>query len=793
MNQTSSVLQQTNLNELPQSFNGYPADAIDLQGLWRTLWGRRWTIVSFTLLITVLSILIVSQMEPVYQATVTVQIEQKKSQVVSIEELYGIDQSSEYLNTQFELIKSRGVAERVVRELNLVKHREFDPTQRPKSLFNWHSFVLNWLVSDAALESFDGNLPIASEENFAPDDIVFIEGEAAEQEAVTMWGGLIAWKDQFLLSFVAPPKPMTDSEIFERVVTAFMNRTSVAPVKKSQMVDISVEMSDPHTAALAANKVAESYINSQMDAAMNAATEATRWMNERLVELKEKLSKSEGALQAFKKEKGLIDLDGIVTVSANELSGMNSKLVAAKAARAEAESQYIQVRDTKSQGWEALASIPAVLSHPLIQNFIAEEVKAKSKVSELSERYGSRHPAMKAAQKELESAQSALKLKVEQIVAGIEKNYQVARANEKALARAVWANKAQIKKVAANEYRLNELKREVESNQALYNTFLTRLKETSATSDMQLDVRAHIIDKALTPSAPVKPKKKLIVVTAALLALMLVSGLVLLLKMLNNAFKTTKEVEAKLNLPVLGVLPLVKTGRKHNPLVQLYNKEQNRIYSESVNTLRTGVMLSSLKHDYKKIVVTSSIPGEGKTTTAANLAFAISHMEKTLLIEADMRRPNIGKHLGLEVGAAGLANLLAGTSELEETIYPIDGLDVMPAGNVPPNPLELLMNDRFKTTLDQLSETYQRIIIDSPPVQAVSDALVLGSYADKMIYVIKGGVTPVDIVTKGVGQLLQNNAPLKGVVLNQVDIKKSQKQGDYYGGYYDYYGYSSNA
>ncbi|CAN8141112.1 hypothetical protein THIOSC13_470004 [uncultured Thiomicrorhabdus sp.] len=249
---------------------------------------------------------------------------------------------------------------------------------------------------------------------------------------------------------------------------------------------------------------------------------------------------------------------------------------------------------------------------------------------------------------------------------------------------------------------------------------MTRLKETTATSDIQLDVKAQIVDKALKPSIPVKPKKKPIVIIAAFMAGLFIVAVILLLRVLNNTFKTTREIETKLNLPVLGVLPLVKLSKrdKLKSLLRIYEKEENRVYSESINTLRTSVMLSSLKDSYKTIVVTSSIPGEGKTTTATNLAFAISQMEKTLLIEADMRRPNIGKNLGVKVGSAGLANLLSGTVELEDAIHTVDKLDVIPAGNVPPNPLELLMNDSFATLLNELQNKYQRIIIDSPPVSS---------------------------------------------------------------------------
>ncbi|MNQ78874.1 Tyrosine-protein kinase YwqD [compost metagenome] len=196
---------------------------------------------------------------------------------------------------------------------------------------------------------------------------------------------------------------------------------------------------------------------------------------------------------------------------------------------------------------------------------------------------------------------------------------------------------------------------------------------------------------------------------------------------------------------------------------------------------------------HKILVVTSSIPGEGKSTVAANLACALGQMEKVLLIDADMRRPTMAKNFGFAVGTPGLANLIAGTAKLEECVKHIEGIDMLSAGAVPPNPLELLSSARFEKVVEFLRSKYDRIVIDSPPTQAVSDALVLGTLANALIYVVKSEATPIPLVQKGIGQLLQNNAPVTGIVLNQVDIKKAQKQGYSYGGYYDYYGYSSDA
>jgi capsular exopolysaccharide synthesis family protein len=223
----------------------------------------------------------------------------------------------------------------------------------------------------------------------------------------------------------------------------------------------------------------------------------------------------------------------------------------------------------------------------------------------------------------------------------------------------------------------------------------------------------------------------------------------------------------------------------------MFTSDKDKNFSESIRTIRTGVVLSGIDHAHKVMVITSSIPGEGKSTVSANLAFALGQMEKVLLIDADLRRPTLAKNFDFPVGTPGLANLIAGTAKLDECIKHVDGIDMMSAGTVPPNPLELLSSPRFAKALEVLKSKYERIIIDSPPTQAVSDAIVLSTFANSMLYVIKSDSTHIPMVEKGIGQLLQNNAPLNGIVLNQVDIKKAKKYGYTYGGYYDYYGYSN--
>ena len=725
-------------------------DEIDLLKLWRTIWQRKWSIITLTLIVMMVTVLVVLSLTPIYRAATTLLIEQKQAKIGSIEQIYGLEGgSNEFLQTQFELLKARSLAERVVRELNLTTHPEFDPRQQPEPLIK---FSISDLLSNLSIEALiPATFPSDLESDLDP----------------------------------------IEAKIFDNVTKAFMQRISIEPQGKSQLVKVQVDMADPVMAARAANMLSNGFIEGQLEASMEMSATATTWMNSRMGDLRNKLKIAEAALQEYREKENLVDMGGVGAISAAELSATSDRMVDARRSRAEAESMYRQVQAMRSAGWERLASVSAVLGDPLIQQFKANEAKAKAKVEELSGRYGARHPTMEAARIELAAAQASLRGQVEQVVAGIERNYQLAVANENSLRASVNANKAQIQNISRKEFKLRELQREVDSNRALYDTFLTRLKETAATSDLD-SANARVVDPAAVPTKPVKPKKALIVVLATFLAGLVGVGLVLLLEALNNTFKSTDEIESALNLPVLGILPLIKKADRKQ-IANLFTSDTDKSFSESIRTIRTSVVLSAMDEPHKILVVTSSVPGEGKSTVAANLAFALGQMEKVLLIDADMRRPTLAKNFGFAVGTPGLANLIAGTAKLEECIKAVDGVDMLSAGAVPPDPLELLSSPRFSKVIEYLRSKYDRVIIDSPPTQAVSDAMVLGTLANALIYVVRSEHTAKPLVVKGVGQLLQNNAPVTGIVLNQVDIKKAAKYGYNYGGYYDYYGYSDSS
>lgn len=718
-------------------------DEIDLLQLWRTIWVRKWSIATLTVVVAMLATLVVLTMTPIYRATATLLIEQKSVKAVSIEEIYGLDGNNrEYLQTQFELLKSRALAERVVRQLNLTTHPQFDPRQQPKPFFDLSGLdVSNWL-------------PLIS-----PEDLE----ELSEEEK--------------------------EAEIFDSVVRALMAVTSINEVPRTQLVKVAVELPDAKVAAQLATALASGYIESQLEAKLDMTQTATGWMNDRLGGLKIKLDESERRLQAFRESENLLDLGGVTTVAGGELSQMGERLIEARRTRAEAESQYRQVANISKGDWQRLAAVPAVMSDQLVGQFKADEARARAIVDELSHRYGPKHPKMVAAKSDLNAAEVNLRAQVEQVVASIQSRYQLTQANESSLQGSFNQNKEQIQDISRKEFKLRELQREVDANRSLYETFMTRLKETSATSDFEA-VNARVVDPAQVPTKPVKPKKALIVAIAALLALMAGVGMVLLLEFLNNTFKSSEDVENKLNLPVLGILPVLK-GMERPQIARMFLDGVDRSFTEAIRTIRTGVTLSGLDNPHKIVVVTSALPGEGKSSTSVNLAFAMAQMEKVLLIDADMRRPTLAKSFNFPVGTPGLANLVAGTARLEDCIHSLEGgLSVMTAGTVPPNPLELLSSQRFATVLGELKSRFDRILIDSPPTEAVSDVLVISTHANAVIHVVKSESTAIPVVKRGVGQLLQNNAPVIGVVLNQVDVHKAKKNGYLYGGYYDYYGYT---
>ncbi len=714
-------------------------EVIDLSHYWQVIRRQLKIIILFSAVVTAIAVLVALAITPVYRATATILIEAEEAKVLSIEEVYGLGSASdEYYQTQFEILKSRELAKRTVLELGLVENPEFNPAH-PEN-----------------------------KKSFSIKEMIFGE-----------------------------PDPLTEDEILAKTVDTFWEAVSISPVRKTQLVKVSVESESAEMARVAANAMAQQFIESQLDAKIEVTQQAAGWLSDRLGGLKAKLEASERKLQQYREDNDLVDVEGVDTLVAKEIDQITEALVEARARRLELQGTYEQLQSLGELNYENLSSLPSIISNPVVVNLREAETQAELKVSELKKRYGPLHPKMIAAESDLEAVRESVLTQMKRIATSIESNYLVAKSKENSLEKALTNSKSDVRNLNRTEFTLSEYQREVRTNRQLYEAFFNRVSETSATGDLQT-ANARVVDPAIKPVIPVKPNKKLIVLLALVVSGMFGVALAFLLDILDSTIKNLDDVERKLDVPMLGLLPLV--GKKQDAgdaeqMVRAFVGEGMDGFRESVRTLRTGLTLASMEQPASVILVTSSVPSEGKTTTSTNIAEAFGQMEKTLLIDCDMRRPSVAKKLGLAPHVPGLSNAVAYPDMLDECIQsrPELGIDVISAGPIPPNPLELLGSKNFRDILDTLRGRYQRIIIDSAPMQAVSDALYLSTLVDGVVYVVKADATKDKLAQDGLGKLDNNNARVLGVVLNQVNIDREAKYADSYSGYYDVYGYSSKS
>lgn len=705
-------------------------ERLDFVEYWRTLRKRKWAILAFALVITLLAGVIAFVSTPIYQAQTTLLIETNKQKVVTIEDVYGgVGASREYFQTQVEILKSREVALKTIAKLKLYDHPEFDPRAPKKGLA-------------ALLEQI---------------------GFATNKELPPVW---------------------TDETLTAAVLGSFTSNLSIEPIRLSQLVLIKFTSPDAALSARAANAVAATFIENDLDARYQMTRTASAWLQDRLAGLKGKLDESEQSLQNFREKQGIVNIkEAAQSGAAQQIEQLQTRLIEASTRRAEIEATSNIIKDAANAG--NLASQPAVLNSAQVTDAKRSASDAERKLADTSQRYGKSHPKYLQAESDYKSASENLQRQIELVVGGINHEYERALSTEKTLKSSLGAARGSVQNINRKEFELGKFEREVDSNRQMFDMFLKRAKETNVAGDLQTTV-ARVVDTAATPINPIKPKKSLIVAVALFMGLLVGVMLALLMEVLDNTIKNTEDVESRLKQPLLTVLPMLgKKDALRGVSGHVVTDSPNSLYSEAIRTARTGVLLSSVDLTTRIVVVTSTVPGEGKTTFSSNLALAHAFTQKTLLIDADMRRPSIARAHGLDVNAAGLSELVAGTAKLADCLQQVKGsnLLVIGSGVIPPNPLELLHSERFAQTLEALSRNFEMIVIDSPPVELVSDALVLASKASGVIFVTKAQSTPLPMVRKALQRLRRADGHIMGVVLNALDFNKAEK---YYGEYSGY-------
>jgi succinoglycan biosynthesis transport protein ExoP len=695
------------------NFNA-PNQEIDLKEVLRPLWSRRWQIVFFTLFVSLMVSFYVSLLKPSFKATAILQIgSNKPANTLSINDAFNESSASkEQVKTQYELLKSRKFAERVIISLNLVEHQEFNSGK---------------------------------------------------------------YNDK--ISYFANIGKRTSRPTVSSLISIFESRLTIAPIASTELVKISFAAHSPLLAQKVANQIGLTYLQYQ-DEIHSASKESTsQWLVDQLEELEKKLETSEQALQEYREAEGIVDILGIAGLVSSELTELTSSAIRAEKIKDDLEVTYQSMQKRRKNTAQLLELQEISQQSDLVQLRRADE-KAARKIFELSKRYGPKHPKRIAVQAELESLQKGIVQLVDEIVISIEKDYLNSSEKVKATNNRLAIAKVDYLRLSRLQNKFSQLQREVDTNKELYNNYLVRLKETDAMGNYKANFYVRFIDKAIIPTDRFAPKKALIVIMSFMLSFAIIAIIIIMREISMDTLNSRRKLDSFTEAPVLAILPKFQAPSAEKKSDPYYT--DNR-FTEAVRTLRTSLLFNGESKPAKVIAITSSVPNEGKSTIALHLARSFSEMEKVLLIEADMRHPTVAKNMNLSPHRPGLSNLLAKTHQINECIIRDKNLklDILTSGISPANPLVFLSMKRLNMLIKVFGNFYDRIIIETPPVNAVSDAAIISKLVETVLYVVHGEKTKREQITTGLRMLKQVNAPIEGIIINHsqsIDADKYQNK-----------------
>jgi len=579
----------------------------------------------------------------------------------------------------------------------------------------------------------------------------------------------------------------------------FLGNLKVKRVPSSRLMDVSFESTDPQLAARIVNAHISSYIEQNFRSKYEATTRASTWLTDQLTELKIRVQKAEDARIAYERKNQIWTLDDKQNITSQRLGDINKQLTEAQSERMKKESLY---QFAKSGNLDA---VPQVQGNPVLADLFKKRAEVSNEYTDALNQYGPNFPKVQRLQAQLKEVDQSIEKGKKRILDALESDYREAQQRESLLTQALDQQKTESNQMAEKLVEYNILKRDAEANKTLYEGLMTKLKETAISQGLRSS-NIRIVDPAMIPSTPARPAKTRNIALAVLVGLVGGIGLALMREYLDNTVKTPDDVETLSQLPSLAVVPQFTrpsgSGKHKGPLRDFSsNGHGKRVelvahhfpksqMSEAFRALRTSLLLSQANHPPQVILVTSALPREGKTTAAANLAVTLAQLgDSTVLVDADLRKPGVGRLLNLAGGKyAGLSSYLAGVSSLDLVSVPhpaIPNLVAIPAGPLPPNPADLLSSHRLVDAIAELRTKFKFIVVDSPPIMAATDAVILSVQADGVLLVVRSGETPKLAFTRTRDLLNSVKCRILGVVLNAVDSHSP----DYYYSY-RYYPYS---
>jgi succinoglycan biosynthesis transport protein ExoP len=729
-----SETRRRSLLSLYGMWGGQDQNEVSLRDLLSLFWRRRYVIIGTIFVVMLITLGVLSQMTRLYSSTVMILVEPRVNRVVETTAvLSGLPPDFETIQTEIEVLTSHRLHRDIVKTLDLTKDPEFNVTlQEP-------GFVANLL----------GKLRGGEDVALTPNDIERITANSLDG-AITVSGS-----------------------------------------GRSRVIELTAQAESPEKAAKIANAAAEVYLVSQLDAKFEATQRTVTWLNKRLEELKGQVRSSEQAVEQYRQEANLIEGRDAISATAEQLSSLNSQIVTAGTQRAEAEARLANVRAVMNSA-DGSVSVSEVLDNDLIQRLKEQESDIKRNMASLSQRYGPKHPQILQAQVELDDIQQKVRGEVAKIVASLEGEVAVARSREGMLVGTQRRLEGNLSSINQRQIKLRELTREGDADRVLLETFLNRFKELADQQDLQT-TDSRVISEAQPPSAPSSPKTMLMLLLALVGSTGLGIGLAVIVERLDSGVHTTRDIENWTGLPVLTIVPEIKskTASNTSKAMQVVSSPMSR-YTESYRNLLVSLNLSNVDNPPKIVAVTSSNPAEGKTVTSMSLAAAAaSSGKRVLLIDCDLRRPKVHQELGVSRGP-GLVEFLAGEAELETVMRTHDKFkfQYITAGSETQNVLNLIESQKFRTLLTQLKPHFGLIVIDTPPLLAVADAKVLADRCDTVVFAVRWGKTPRNTLVDGLKHLDGSAAPVAGVVMTRADMDRlsSYQYGSaYYGKAYQSY------
>ena len=729
-------------------------DELNLRELWRAILRRKFVLLTTIIAITGATYAFISQETPLYTGQVLIQIQTRDGQVLQVEGV--VDEliaDPATIQSEIQFLTSPAYLRRMVEQLNLVEDPEFNGALR----------------EDADQPSV---LELLNPMRYVPESWLPPASVGAE-----------------------PAAPVTDPAAMQlnRVVGKFGSRLLVEPVGGSYVIALDFMAEDPAKAAMIANAMADEYLVSQVEAKFQAAERATDWLGKRIQELRGEVLEAEAKIVEYRSRNNLLNTDNNNPVTL-QFFQMNSQLALAQAERAGAEARLGQAR-TMLDTENGVAAAALVLNSPVMADLRAQELQLIRRTSELSSEMGENHPMMRTTQGELSTVREKMQDEVQRIISDLTNEVAVAKARERELQNNMAALQNDAADVDLAGVELRDLTMEADANRELFATFLTRFREIVEQQELQ-EADARIMSAANVPLAPSYPQVKLVTMIGFAASLVLGVLLVFVVERWDTGygFRSADEIQSALGLRALALVPDLSRRETNGASAEDYIVlKPNSAYAEALQRIRTSLFLADGERTPKTVLVTSSVPLEGKSAIAASLARQSARSGlKVILVDADLRRPRLHEVLGL-ANQNGLSEVLTGRVSPEAAIKHDErsGLDFLPAGVGVVSPPDLFRSSTMRILLEEMGTYYDLVIINSPPVGAVSDGLTLSGIVDKSLYVIRWEQTPRNVVLAGMRQMFEAGADIAGVVLSRVDLKKHARYGyadsGYYRGHYSKY------